>query len=185
MAPDPTSAIDHARQKWTALPPLVLNGVGTSLVESLSSYVARLLTTTGGTAVHLADGLGLQSTARLRRIGAFLKVKDPILAERNLEELERLTVPQICAVGRSGRLVRSLRPTTKIPKEGLAAGGALPAMVSGGLTLTSPWRGRWTCFGLVPSMDAFSTTPVLRAVGLSGMDLDMNTTASVTPAVPT
>src|SRR5690242_7737612 len=91
MAPDASSVIAHARQKWTALPPLVLSGVGTPLVESLPSYVARLLTTTGGTAVHLADGLGLQSTTRLRRIGSFLKVKDPFLAERNLDELERLT----------------------------------------------------------------------------------------------
>ena len=91
MAPEALSAIDQARDQWTALPPLKLMGAGTSLVESLPSFVSRLLATTGVTAVHLADGLGVGLSGELMRVGAFLKVKDPAQAERTISKLERLT----------------------------------------------------------------------------------------------
>ncbi|MBB6186673.1 hypothetical protein HDE77_001023 [Rhodanobacter sp. MP7CTX1] len=41
------------KARWTVLPPLKLKGVGTSLVESVPSYVARMLWTTGVPLNHL------------------------------------------------------------------------------------------------------------------------------------
>lgn len=91
MEQKPASVIESVREKWTVLPPLELRGVGTSLVESLPSYVSRMLATTGVGAAHLADSLGLDLPVRLRRLGAFLTTKDSLLMEGAVDQLERLT----------------------------------------------------------------------------------------------
>lgn len=49
------------RSRWTVLPPLKLKGVGTHLVESVPSYVSRLLWTTGVPLAHLARYVGERS----------------------------------------------------------------------------------------------------------------------------
>lgn len=85
------ATFSRARERWTALPPLKLRGAGTSLVESLPSFVSRLLATTGLTGVHFAERLGVEFAVELRRVGAFLKVNDPVRAENTVRQLERLT----------------------------------------------------------------------------------------------
>lgn len=91
MVQKPASVIESVRERWPVLPPLELRGVGTSLVESLPSYVSRMLTTTGVGAAHLADSLGLDLPVKLRRLGAFLTTKDSLLMEGAVDQLERLT----------------------------------------------------------------------------------------------
>ena len=83
--------IEQVRARWTAIPPLELRGIGTGLVESLASYVSRVIATTGATRSGLARHLGLRSTKQMHRLGAFHAAKDPGLTEAVIDELQRLT----------------------------------------------------------------------------------------------
>lgn len=53
MTPSWPAVAGDIKNRWTVLPPLKLRGVGTSLVESVPSYVARMLWTTGVPLNHL------------------------------------------------------------------------------------------------------------------------------------
>jgi hypothetical protein len=64
------SAAD-VKDRWTILPPLRLKGVGTPLVESIPSYLARLLWTTGVPMNHLARYVGKHSLAGAGHVDSF------------------------------------------------------------------------------------------------------------------
>lgn len=85
------ASADPVLIRWTALPPLELRGIGTGLVESLASYMGRVMATTGVTRSGLAGYLGLRSTKRMHRLSAFHTAKDPGLAEAVMDKLQRLT----------------------------------------------------------------------------------------------
>lgn len=85
------ASLELVRTQWTAIPPLELRGIGTGLVESLASYVSRVIATTGATKSGLARHLGLRSTKQMHRLGAFHAAKDPRLSEAVIDELQRLT----------------------------------------------------------------------------------------------
>lgn len=85
------SAAD-VKDHWTVLPPLRLKGVGTSFVESIPSYLARLLWTTGVPLNHLARYVGKHSLAGAGHVGSFLHAEalSPIAISR-ISALEVLT----------------------------------------------------------------------------------------------
>ena len=85
------ASINQVRARWTAIPPLELRGIGTGLVESLASYVGRVIATTGATRSGLARHLGLRSIKQMNRLGAFHAAKDPRLTEAVIDKLQRLT----------------------------------------------------------------------------------------------
>jgi TniQ len=91
MTCDNFSTVDCVRHQWTALPPLKLRGVGTGLVESLPSYVARLLVATGVPQKHLSSRLGLRGQSTPHTLGSILAAKYPQSTQAAIDELERLT----------------------------------------------------------------------------------------------
>ena len=91
MRASDAALIDQVRAQWTVLPPLELRGIGTGLVESLASYIGRLIAMTGVTRTDIAGYLGLRSTKRMHRLSAFHTAKDPGLIEAAIDRLQRLT----------------------------------------------------------------------------------------------
>lgn len=91
MRASDAASVDQVRAQWTVLPPLELRGIGTGLVESLASYMGRLIATTGVTRTSIAEYLGLSSTKRMHRISAFHTAKYPGLTETAVDKLQRLT----------------------------------------------------------------------------------------------
>ncbi|WP_414655882.1 TniQ family protein [Frateuria sp.] len=85
------SDVDKAREKWTVLPPLELRGVGTPLVESLQSFISRVLATTGMGSKRLAKGLSLKMPSKLIRMGGFSRSNGPDVLELAVDELQSLT----------------------------------------------------------------------------------------------
>ena len=73
------------------LPPLKLRGAGTPLVESLHSFVGRILAATGTGSKYLANELGFESPKRLINIGGFIRSNEPELLEAAVDEIQRLT----------------------------------------------------------------------------------------------
>lgn len=76
---------------WSVLPSLALRGVGTALVESLPSYLMRLMWTTGITNIHLSEQLGWRKSRTLAKLGTFLSTREPELMLSAVDKLERLT----------------------------------------------------------------------------------------------
>lgn len=91
MSDEFIDVIDRVRGNWTVLPPLKLRGAGTPLVESLRSFVVRILIATGMGSSHLARELGLRISKRLTCIGGFIGTKEYDLLERAVDDLQILT----------------------------------------------------------------------------------------------
>jgi hypothetical protein len=92
MSPHRSNVAGKLKTHWTILPPLKLKGVSTSLVESVPSYLARMLWTTGVSLNHLAKfvarraGPGAGSTRTFMTADALHSI-----AISRIRELEVLT----------------------------------------------------------------------------------------------
>jgi hypothetical protein len=91
MLPDNNQAFSIEGMNWSAVPPLGLHGVGTAMVESLPSYLMRLMWTTGITSTYLVEQLCLRKCRSLACLGSILSTKEPELTLSALEKLEGLT----------------------------------------------------------------------------------------------
>src|SRR6185312_3472510 len=92
MAPTSSAVAWDLKENWTILPPIKLKGVGTSLVESVPSYVSRMLWTTGITLGHLVERVARHAIPGAGSFGTFLSAEalSPVAISR-LEQLELLS----------------------------------------------------------------------------------------------
>lgn len=85
-------AADDFGGRWTILPPLKLRGVGTSLVESIPSYLNRVLWTTGVPMCHLASYVRKRCPPGAGNVRSFQKAEAlSEIAISRMMELEALT----------------------------------------------------------------------------------------------
>ena len=92
MAPSSSVVDRDPKKNWTILPPIKLKGVGTSLVESVPSYVSRMLWTTGITLGHLVERVARHAIPGAGSASTFLSAEAlSAVAISRIEQLEMLS----------------------------------------------------------------------------------------------
>lgn len=92
MATDYPSDVRDIKKNWTVLPPIKLKAVGTAFVESVPSYVSRMLWTTGITLGQLAGRVARHAIPGAGSAGTFLSAEAlSAVAISRIEQLELLS----------------------------------------------------------------------------------------------
>lgn len=92
MIPRSSADTEDMKMNWTVLPPIKLKGVGTSLVESVSSYVARMLWTTGVPLNHLVERVARHAITGAGSVHTFMQSEAlNAVAISRIEQLELLS----------------------------------------------------------------------------------------------
>lgn len=148
MTDSQSSIASEIGSRWTVLPPLKLKGVGTSLVESVPSYLTRMLWTTGLPINHLARYVGERGLPGAGHAWSFHKAEAlSAIAISRIQELEVLTGERQLRCG-------SL--------------WALSEIVSANASVYGEYKRRW-CPGCYGEWDSESYEPLLWRIDLLGV----------------
>lgn len=148
MTDSQPSMAGDIESRWTVLPPLKLKGVGTSLVESVPSYLARMLWTTGLPINHLARYVGERGLPGAGHAWSYHKAEAlSAIAISRIQELEALTGERQLRCG-------SL--------------WALSEIVSANASVYGRYKRRW-CPGCYGVWDNESYEPLLWRIDLLGV----------------